>query len=397
MNNIKLIEKVKKFPDTPGVYIMRDSRRQVLYIGKATSLRHRVLSYFQRPQEARIERMISQINNIETLKTDSVIEALLLESNLIKKYQPKYNVKLKDNKTYLGIYITKEEYPRVFPARITQKLPPGEFYGPFPSSKEVGDALQIIRKLFPFRVSCEPNSGKFCFEYHLGMCPGVCGGKIGKEEYQATIKKIRFFMKGQKKEVIRIAQAQMKVAAKNMEFEKAAKLRDQIFALRHIQDVALISDEALQTSPDIPHRIEAYDISNISGAFSVGSMVVFTDGLIDKNEYRKFKIKSVSGADDVASIKEIVSRRMSHEEWVMPDVILVDGGKPQVNAIQGLLSFLKKTIPVVGIAKGPRRDRNDIVSDQAVDIDKKILIRLRDEAHRFAIEYYRNLHRKSLK
>ena len=204
MANLKLIEKIKKLPDTPGVYLMRDSRRTILYIGKATSLRHRVLSYFQRPQEARIEIMLGQVENIEIQRTDSVIEALLLESNLIKRYEPKYNVKLKDGKSYLGIYITKEDWPRVMPARATQKLPAGEFYGPFPSSKEVGDALQIIRKLFPFRVSCQPESGKACFEYHLGMCPGVCAGKITKQEYQETVKQKKLFMKGKKKEAIHL-------------------------------------------------------------------------------------------------------------------------------------------------------------------------------------------------
>lgn len=399
MINLKLIDKIKKFPDICGVYLMRDSRRKILYIGKASSLKRRVLSYFQRPQETRIEKMLEQVSTIDTLKTDSVIEALLLENELIKKYQPKYNVKLKDDKTYLGIYITKEEWPKVMPARITEKLPPGEFYGPFPSANQVRDALQIIRKIFPFRYSCEPMSGKACFEYHMGLCPGVCAGKISKEEYNKTVKEIKMFLKGRKKKVISEIEKDMKNAARNLDYEKAAKLRDRVFALRHIHDVALISNEDFnpQMEEDIPHRIEAYDISNISGAFTVGSMVVFTDGLIDKNQYRKFQIKGVKGINDIEGLKEILIRRLKHKEWPYPDLILVDGGKGQVNATAEVLEENKINIPVVGIAKGPDRKKNEIINFQNIKINPALIIKIRDEAHRFAIEYYRLKHRKSLK
>lgn len=398
MINLKLINKIKKFPDTSGVYLMRDSRRKILYIGKASSLRRRVISYFQRPQEARIEKMLEQVNTIDTQKTDSVIEALLLENDLIKKYQPKYNIKLKDDKTFLGIYITKEDWPRVMPARITEKLPPGEFYGPFPSANQVRDALQIIRKIFPFRYSCQPLSGKACFEYHMGLCPGVCAGKIDQKEYVKTIKEIKLFLKGNKKQVISEVEKDMKQAAKNLDYEKAAKLRDRVLALKHIHDVALVSTDDLEVKDEnIPHRIEAYDISNISGAFTVGSMVVFTDGLIDKNQYRKFKIKSVKGANDVEGLREILSRRLNHKEWSYPDLILVDGGVGQVNAMNEVLKENKIDIPVVGMAKGPDRKKNELIGLNNQEVDPALLIKIRDEAHRFAIEYYRLSHRKSLK
>jgi len=194
----------------------------------------------------------------------------------------------------------------------------------------------------------------------------------------------------------------MKVAVKNLEFEKAAKLRDRIFALQHIQDVALINEEEMQTKVDVPARIEAYDISNISGAFCVGSMVVFSEGLIDKSQYRKFKIKNQeskikNGANDIAAIKEMISRRLEHKEWQMPELILVDGGKGQVNGAKDILAEKKIKISVIGIAKGPKRDRNDIVNPENIEIDKKLLIRIRDEAHRFAIQYYRLRHRRSLR
>jgi len=397
----KLTIKIKRFPDSPGVYVMRDAKRRPIYIGKASSLKRRVLSYFQRPQETRLEHMLARVNSIEIKKTDSVIEALFLENDLIKKYKPKYNVKLKDDKTFLGIFITKEDWPRIYPARITQKLPKGEFYGPFPSAGQVREALQIIRRIFPFRVSCTPLSGKACFEYHLGQCPGVCAGKMDIKEYQKTIRQIKLFLRGKKKSVIKELEKDMKQAAKDMDFEKAAKIRDRIFALRHIQDVALIQEEDLRHPEDIPSRIEAYDVSNISGAFAVGSMVVFTEGLVDKSQYRKFKIQISEawkrGADDVAALKEILSRRLNHTEWPYPDLILIDGGKGQVNGVKEILRARRLNIPIVGIAKGPERDKDEIIGANDLSYDKKLLLRVRDEAHRFAVQYYRLRHRKGLK
>lgn len=399
--NIKLLANIKKFPDTPGVYIMRDRNRRPLYIGKASSLKRRVLSYFQRPQETRLEQMLAQVAKIDIQKTDSVIEALFLENDLIKKYKPKYNVKLKDDKTFLGIFISKEDWPRVMPARITQKLPKGEFYGPFPSGGQVREALQIIRKIFPFRVSCIPLSGKACFEYHLGQCPGVCAGKLTKEEYNKTIRQIKLFLRGKKKNIIKELEKEMKIAAKNTDFEKAARIRDRIFALRHIQDVALIKEEDLLHPEDIPHRIEAYDISNIQGAFAVGSMVVLSEGLVDKSQYRKFKIQVSEGwgggGDDIAALKEVLSRRLNHTEWPMPDLILIDGGKGQVSGAKEILKARRLNIPVIGIAKGRARDKDEIIGAENLSYDKKLLLRVRDEAHRFAIQYYRFRHRNSIR
>lgn len=234
MPNLKLIEKIKRFPDAPGVYLMRDAKRKILYIGKATSLKHQVLSYFQQPPDAKIKKILDHIQAIEIKKTDSIIEAFLLESNLIKKYKPQYNIKLENSKTSLGILVTKEDWPRVLPARLTKKLPIGEFYGPFSSKQEVGEILQTLRKIFPFRVSCQPLSGKACFEYHLGMCPGVCAGKVTKKEYQKTIQSIKMFLHGRKKQVIQSLVKEMRQQSKELNFEKAAKIRDQISALKHI-------------------------------------------------------------------------------------------------------------------------------------------------------------------
>lgn len=391
----KLISKIKRFPDSPGVYIMRDSHRHPLYIGKASSLKRRVLSYFQRPQETRIEKMLEQVANIDIQKTDSVIEALFLENDLIKKYQPKYNVKLKDDKTFLGIFVTDEEWPAVIPARLTQKFPKGEFFGPFTKAGDVREVLQIIRKIFPFRT-CSGKSNKACLEYHIGQCPGICIDKVSKDEYRRNIRHLKQFLKGKKKWIIRDFQKEMKVAAKNTEFEKAAKIRDQIFALKHIQDVALITEEQMQHPEDVPNRIESYDVSNIHGAFAVGSMIVFSEGLIDKSQYRKFKIKTFKGIDDVRALREVLARRLNHTEWPYPDLILIDGGKGQLSGAHEILKGRRLNIPVVGIAKGPERDRDELIGAENLSIDKKLLLRVRDEAHRFAIEYYRQRHRKSI-
>jgi len=395
MDRNKLVEKIKNFPDTPGVYLMHDREGTILYVGKATSLKRRVLSYFQHPQESRIEVMLAQVNKIETKDTDSAIEALLLESNLIKMHQPKYNLRLKDNKTYIGIFVTNEDWPRIFPARITESLPEGEFFGPFPAGALAREALKIIRKIFPYRVSCKPLSGRGCLESHLGLCPGMCNGKITQEEYLKIIKQIKQFLRGNKKQIIREIEIEMKKEAKLKNFEKAAELRNRLFALKHIQDVAIIMEEE-NIDKTTQSRIEAYDISNISGQFAVASMVVFTNGEVDKNQYRKFKIKSVKESNDIAMIKEVMTRRLAHNEWPQAELILIDGGKPQVNAVKEVLARQKIQIPVVGIAKGPKRNKNEFVGLKDIDIDKRILIKLRDEAHRFAIEYYRLRHRNNL-
>ena len=225
------------------------------------------------------------------------------------------------------------------------------------------------------------------------MCPGVCSGKISKENYQKTIKQIKLFLKGHKKKVITDLKKQMKETAKKLDYENAAKIRDRVFALQHIQDVALITEDDLKEQENLPKKIEAYDVSHISGSFAVGSMVVFNNGLIDKSQYRKFKIKLAKKSDDVGAIKEILSRRLNHSEWPLPDFILIDGGKGQVNGANIILKSRKLDIPVVGIAKGPDRNKNEFIGK--TDIDQKLLLRLRDEAHRFAIQYYRLRHKKS--
>jgi len=419
-------QQLKVLPKTSGVYKFLDKQGKVLYIGKATSLKNRVASYFSRPLDDRLHSMVGQIEKIEYEKTDSVLEALILEANLIKKHQPKYNIKEKDDKSFVNIVVTKGDWPRIFVERkrqvVSDKKIKAKFYGPYTSAKTARLALEIIRKIFGFCAN--PRSGEECFYRQIGQCPGACVGEISKVEYKKIIKKIEMFLEGKKTQAIKKIEKEMQEAAREQEFEKAVKLRNQIFALKHIQDIALIESDAVgaypllispsekgrkQWLPKIPYRIEAYDISNIGGVLATGSMVVFTEGIIDKDEYRKFKIKTVEGANDVAMLKEILTRRFNRKDWGMPELILIDGGKGQLNAAKEVLQNLSLTlkssdlkekivkVAIMSIAKGPsRKGRKIFKTKDAVDLPIKLIEELRDEAHRFAIQYHRLLRKKNM-
>lgn len=425
----------KNLPETSGVYIMKNAKGEILYIGKAVNLKRRVSSYFQRANNYRIEKLVSQIKKIDYKKTDTGLEALILESDLIKKHQPPFNVLEKDDRSFLYVEITKEKFPRVLLVRNKDKLKVeqthrelAEWYGPFISGSSIREALKIIRRIFPFsihtndtiqKIRRHPNelkktsehSGLFvvlgrsnhpCFDYSLGLCPGTCIGKITEKDYAKNIKNIKLFFAGKKKKILESLKKEMKTLSKNLEFEKAEKTKHQIFALQHIQDTAFISESEV-IRPKLlvnSHRVEGYDISNISGTSAVGSMVVFVNGKPNKNEYRKFKIYTVKGPDDTGMIKEVLSRRLKHAPpaggWPLPDLILIDGGRGQINAAKSALAEADLKIPVIGIVKGAERKRNDIIGLAPKWIDKKTLIQIRDEAHRFAISYHKNLRNRNL-
>ena len=388
----------KNLPDTPGVYLMKGEKGKLLYVGKAANLKRRVSSYFLRPHDIRIEKMVSEIKKIDHEKTDSALEALILEAELIKRHEPPYNIREKDNKSFLYVQITKDKWPQVLLVRGRGR---GEKiraeYGPFVSGSSIREALKIVRHIFPFSIHPNEKVGTFkrpCFDYQIHLCPGTCVGAITREDYLKDIRRIKLIFEGKKKKILRDLEREMKVASRATEFEQANKLKRQIFALRHIQDTALIgeSDPVLQaTSSELKAiRIEGYDISNISGTSAVGSMVVFVNGNPDKNEYRKFKIKTISGANDVGMMEEVLTRRF-HNKWQLPNLILVDGGEAQVNVAEDVIKEFRLNIPVVGIVKGPDRKRNDFIGVAPKGIDEKTLIRVRDEAHRFAISYHKNL------
>lgn len=393
-NRLGIRVKNNKLPESPGVYLMKDVKGHLLYIGKAGSLKRRVSSYFTRPHDARMERLVNEIRTIDYVETDTALEALIFEASLIKKHWPPYNVKDKDDKSFLYIEITKEAFPRVILVR-GKSVRGGRRLGPFTSASSVRTALKIIRRIFPFSVHPPETVGKFkrpCFDYEIGLCPGTCVGQADKRAYARNVANITKLLDGRKKAIIRSLEQRMKVASTGLKFEEANRLKKQIFSLQHIEDTALISKEDGPDRADWrgPHRIEGYDISNISGTSAVGSMVVFVDGKPDKSEYRKFRIRTIEGANDVGMLREVMRRRLRND-WPIPDLILVDGGLGQINAIREVLSEFGMELPTVGMIKGPDRKDTRIVGSVTGILDKNVLVRVRDEAHRFAIGYHRRL------
>jgi excinuclease ABC subunit C len=406
----------KKLPEAPGVYLMKDATGKVLYVGKAGNLRRRVSSYFERPHDVRIETLVGRIAAIDFEETGSALEALMREAELIKKLAPPFNVREKDDKSFLYIEITKEKFPRVMLIRGQNGANAAKLFGPFVSASSAREAMKILRRIFPWNTHPPEMIGKFkraCFDYEIGQCPGTCIGVISQADYKKNIARLKLFLEGKKKRLIAALEKDMAAAGKKLQFEKAAKLRRQLFALQHIQDTALISESdfslsANQSPLSASFRIEGYDISNISGTSAVGSMVVFENGEPNKNEYRKFKIKTIMGPNDVGMLTEVLERRFarsldtSHESrtthheksWPLPNLILIDGGLAQVNAAYKVMRRRGFKIPMVGMVKGVERKRTDIIGAVPKGVSKQTLVKVRDEAHRFAISYHKALRRR---
>ncbi len=545
-------EELKKLPAKPGVYIMHDKTDEIIYVGKAISLKNRVRQYFQssRNKSPKIERMVEHIDHFEYIITDSELEALVLECNLIKEHRPKYNTMLKDDKSYPYIKITVgEDYPRIIFAR-QMKRDRAKYFGPYTSAGAVKDTIELLRKIYKIR-SCNRNLphdiglSRPCLNYHIKQCNAPCQGYISKEEYNESVKRVLDFLNGDYRDVIKMLTEKMQAAALKMEFEEAAEYRDllnnvkqiaqkqkitnsdmenkdviacaiegddaviQVFFIRdgklmgreHFHMNIAIAEERRQIvsgfikeyyggTPFVPakiviqdeledgdvladwlskrrgqkvhievprrgqkekmvelaeknarmvldqdlerirrenertvgamaeigailglpelKRVEAFDISNISGMESVGSMVVFENGKPKRNDYRRFKIKYVKGPDDYASMEEVLTRRFAHGQneresgeltsfSVFPDLIMMDGGRGQVNVALRVLDNLKINIPVCGMVKDDNhRTRGLYFNNVELPIDThsegfKLITRVQDEAHRFAIEYHRSL------
>ncbi len=395
---IKDFKKIK-LPASPGVYFFW-SGKKVVYIGKATSLRDRVRSYFgkdiERARGLRIRNMVEEITAITFEKTDSVLEALILENNLIKKHKPKYNVKEKDDKSYYYVVITKEDFPRIILLRGREMMlgvDPGfvkKSFGPFPKSSEIREGLKIIRKIFPYRDKCKPNSGKACFNHQIGLCPGVCLGLISKNDYARTVRNIILFLEGKKKMVIKSLETEMKKEAQNKNFEMAKIYRNQLFALRHIRDVSLIkSDDGYI---DSGFKIEAFDVAHMSGRDTVGVMTVVVDGEISKESYRRFLLKGSQSRDnnDIANLKELLERRLKHKDWSLPHLIVLDGGQAHINLGKKVLKNMDLDIPLVSVVKDEYHRPKKILGQEEIVIkyEKEILL-ANFSAHRFAINYHR--------
>lgn len=409
----KITTQLRKISNKPGVYIFYGAKnieteeQEILYIGKATSLKSRVNSYFQKKlnYERPIEFVISQVERIKTKETDSVLEAYFLEQEMIGQLQPKYNVMGKDDKSFVYVGVTKGEFPRFVIYRktdIEQGLVDevARMYGPFTAKHLVENALKILRKIFPYHNN-KQKTEKGCLDYQLGLCPGPYDGQISEDDYGKNIESIEMMFLGKKKLLVKKLRRDMEVVAKKERFEEATKLRNQLFALEHIQDMAMISDrnrQKLHSSKKL--RIEGYDISNTGKNQIVGSMVVFDNqfGVLEanKSEYRKFKIRGKEGQNDLAAMKEVLTRRFLND-WEVPGLIIIDGGSVHLRLARELLAEMKILVPILAVAKGPTRKKLDIFSYGNVPrITKKTIAQVRDEAHRFAISYHRKLRGKAL-
>jgi len=418
------LEDFKKctLPDEPGAYLFKKGRK-ILYIGKAASLRDRVRSYFATDLEAgrgsRIVGMVAEANSLSWEKTDSVLEALILEANLIKRHQPPYNVDQKDNKSWNYLIVTHEEFPRVLVVRGRELHQSVEFgfrkskfgftkpkyvFGPFPQGGSLKEALRIVRKIFPFSDTCTPceeqkkHRGRFsvlsekkcrpCFNRQIGLCPGVCTGEISKKEYARTIQHIHQFFSGNFHGLKRGLAREMRAAATQERFEEATKLRRQIHALEHVRDVSLIKEEN-RVSSGGGVRIEAYDVAHTGGAETVAVMTVVSGGEAIKAAYRKFKIRSATN-NDVAALNEALSRRLAHPEWPLPRVIVLDGGKAQMNAATRILKEAGIGIPLVGVVKNEFHKPERLIGDaRAIQAYERDILLANNEAHRFAIGWHR--------
>lgn len=421
-------ETIKNLPHAPGVYLYRDTGGTILYIGKAKDLKKRVSQYFQRDDAigAKTKLLVSQIATIETISTASEFDALLLEAKLIHDNAPKYNVVLKDDKSPLYILLTmSESLPHVLTLRrsdLPRKMHRADIcFGPFQSANIVRSILRQLRHSIPYCTQ-KKRTGRPCFYSHLGLCnPCPSAPETDKTAYRRNIFRLKNILSGKSDSVLRDLEKDMQHAAKENKFEDAAAIRNHIQNLRYmmqkqydpmlymssdtgVEDIYQKELEALRHTllPYIPklrqlHRIECIDISNTSGKQATGSLVVLTDGHKDTNQYKRFRIRRENSPNDVAMISEVVTRRFSHPEWGTPDLFIVDGGKPQVNAATNVMS----TIPIIGLAKRfeeiivPQGSGWKIIRITYTSPALHVLQRIRDEAHRFAISYHRLLRKKA--
>lgn len=398
----------KKLPAKPGVYFFLGKKKEILYIGKATTLSSRVRSYFdphlKEKRSVVIEKMVAEAKNLEFTVTDSVLEAMLLEVNLIRTHKPVYNTKSKDDKSYNHLVITNAEFPQVLVVRGKDLIQKDEseylaVYGPFPNGQLFREALAIIRKLFKFYdvdVSSHHKSkmahGKINFNRQIGLYPESCT----KEEYRETIRHIQLFFEGKKQSIITDLEKNMHASARLEKFEEANVYKKRIYALKHIHDISLIKDESREYRDDKAIRIEAYDIAHMTGKDMVGVMVVLRGSLLEKSSYRKFTIKGFEGSNDPKALKEVLERRFAHPEWTMPDLIVVDGSTAQKNVALQVLNNHRKTISVVGVVKDDKHHPVRIIGPKKlIDEHRSAILHANAESHRFAITFHKLKRRKS--
>lgn len=461
----------EQLPDVPGVYFFLDGKGEIVYIGKATSLRDRVRSYFVQDmlltRGPKIVRMLERAESIEWQVTDSALEALLLEAELIKKHRPPYNTDVKDDKSWNMVVITEEKFPRVLVERgrtmqnekckmkngggqgeEKQKYKSRKIFGPFPSGGSLKEAMKIVRRIFPFRDRCVPFEGKIrnvsssdhlvgaeenashlksgwippataggmtekegmakggrkgtkgtklCFNAQIGLCPGMCAGKISAREYAKTIRNITLFFEGKKTKLVQNLEREMKREAKALRFERANAIKKTLFALGHIQDVALLKRNLFEKDRETfasvvgsSYRIEAYDVAHLGGKETVGVMTVVSGGSAEKNEYRKFIIRGDTHGNDLAALEELLRRRFAHPEWTFPSLVVVDGGTLQYHVAKAVLSEYSLDIPIVSVVKDDRHNPKGILGPtRERDAFKDDILFANSEAHRYAISFHR--------
>ncbi len=434
----RLEEKLKGLPNQPGIYFHKNLNNEIIYVGKAANLRNRVRQYFQksRGRDPKTEALVADIADVDWMCVDSELEALFLEGEMIRRYMPRYNILLRDDKSMVYIRI---DYDSDFPTVSTTRRPMDDgarYFGPYLSVSSVKQALKLLRKVFPFATRRIPGQKRASLHYHLGLDPGLEEGKTKLEEYRANLRKLIMVIEGKRKSIDRELEKEMKAYAKQSEFEKAAKARNQLFALQRLSRQVIFSDkEFLDISKDhalgelvdllrleaFPKRIEGYDISHQQGSDVVASMVVFTNGVSNKGEYRKFKTK-FNHNDDFYNMHETIVRRLSErntKRWESPSLVLIDGGKGQLDAgIRARDELGYSRLPFIGLAK---RDEQIVIhkTKSLVDVNieylhklggfmtetaeyilitlpkntnvVKLLQRIRDESHRFAVSYHTTL------
>ncbi len=429
-----ILKDLEKFnlPEESGVYFFMGksekgggeaAAQEILYIGKATSLKSRVRSYFDnnilQTRGLHIGNMVTLANSLKWQTTRSVLEALLLEQELIKKYKPKFNSDAKDDKSFFVLVITKEDFPRVLLVRnkdidkennlILKSKTLGKkvenkkeivkvlkTFGPYSSGQAAKDALKLIRKIFPFRDKCELWDKKKawkkqpCFSFQLGLCPGTCQGIISKTKYQNHIGRLITFLEGDGEKVRRDLEKDMQMASDKLEFEEAQRIKEILFALEHIRDTHLIGRDIKEENKNT--RIEAYDIAHLSGQNRVGVMVVISGGVPNKSQYKKFKI-STDKNDDLEGLAELFTRRMKHLEWGIPDIVVVDGDARHVKVVENILKV--EGVYVVCVTKNRQHKAESLQGDKRIIGEfKQEIILANSEAHRFAISYHKNLRKR---
>ena len=441
--NRSLKSKLAKLPPSPGLYFYKDKTGEIIYIGKAANLRNRVRQYFQksRLRDPKTDALINEISSLQWRELESEADALFLEAELIRRYQPRYNIMLRDDKSLLYVRIDYDsDYPTV--STLRRPLDDGaRYFGPYLSGYAVKKALRHLRRAFPYAERRSAGAKRSGLHYHLGLDPGLEDGHTSLAEYRSNLRKLMRYLKGEGAQLAKLAEKEMKAAAKAKNFESAARARNQLFALRALdrqilfgdrENLDLSLDEALSGLADIlglkvpPRRIEAFDISHFAGREAVASMVVFTNGVPDKTAYRKFKIR-LSRNNDVANIREVVSRRFSPwnlAKWPLPQLLIIDGGKGQLAAAIAARDFaVQSAITTVGLAKrheelivhrpgssigsGDKLKNRVGLSGGFVSFSNqfanvalptnspviKLLQRIRDESHRFAVSYHESLSR----